>query len=156
MISTQLLMYPRNHIYLPHLNVLLYFTPDNHNGELVRRHLLLQTILENHQIPSIPNNLLNHTSHLLPQPPLNPSLISSSRSPTLAFTTVSIIILFPLPRFFVRGVQVVAAEAVGIEGFMVSSSNWSSGSSSGVPGVWLLFSNFDLKKKTETQKQDWK
>ena len=69
MVETQLLMYLRNHLYLPHLKLLLYLTPDNHNSELVQRHILLQAILETHLISPLPKNLLNHTSHLLPQPP---------------------------------------------------------------------------------------
>ena len=69
MLETELLSNLRKHLYLPHLNLLLYFTPDNHNGELVRRHLLLQPILEPHQITPLSNELLQHTSHLLPQPP---------------------------------------------------------------------------------------
>ena len=45
MVSTQLLTYFRNHLYLPHLDLLLYFTPDNHNSELVLWHLLQQPTL---------------------------------------------------------------------------------------------------------------
>ena len=67
MLATQLLTYLRNNIYLSHLNLLLYFTPDNHNGELVLQNLLLRPILEPRLIPPLPNNLLHHTSHLLTQ-----------------------------------------------------------------------------------------
>ena len=35
MLATQLLTYLRNHLYLPHLNLLLYFTPNEHNSEMV-------------------------------------------------------------------------------------------------------------------------
>ena len=47
-------------------------TPDNHNGELVRQNLLLQPILEPYVIPPLPNNLLRHTSHILPKPHQKP------------------------------------------------------------------------------------
>ena len=42
MVATQLLMYLINHIYLLHLDILIYFTTDNHNGDLFLRHILLQ------------------------------------------------------------------------------------------------------------------
>ena len=69
MLATQLLVYLRNHLYLPQLDLLLYFAPGNQNSELFQRHLLLEPIMEPHQISYILNNLLHHTSHLLPQPP---------------------------------------------------------------------------------------
>ena len=69
MVATQIITYLRNNIYLPHLDTLLYFTPDYHNDKLVQRNLFLQPILKPHQIPPIPNNILHHTSYLLPQPP---------------------------------------------------------------------------------------
>ena len=71
MVATQLITYLRNHLYLPHLDLLLYFNPDNHNSELFLKYILLQPILEPHQIHPLQNNLLNHTSHLLPQLPRN-------------------------------------------------------------------------------------
>ena len=67
MVATQLIAYLRNNPYLPHLDLLLYFTPDDLNGDLVRRNLLLQPIMEPQQIPPLTNNLLHHTSHLLTQ-----------------------------------------------------------------------------------------
>ena len=56
--ETHLLKYLRKHIYLPHLNLLLYFNPDDQNGDLILLNLLLRTILEPHQIPPLSNNLL--------------------------------------------------------------------------------------------------
>ena len=72
MVPAQLLTYLRNHIYFPHLDLLLYFTSDNHNGELVRLHLLIQTILEPHQISPLPQNPLHRTNNLFPQLPQKP------------------------------------------------------------------------------------
>ena len=84
----------------------------------------------------------------------NPSLISSSRSPTLAFTTAPTNILFPLPRFFVYGGQMVATYSVGIEGFMVSSVGRRF--LVGRFGHLVPYFRFLAFKNTETQKQDWK
>ena len=66
----QLITYLRNHIYLPHLDLLLYFTPDKQNDELVGIYLLLPPILEPQQIPPLPKHLLHNNIHLLPQPHL--------------------------------------------------------------------------------------
>ena len=69
MLATQLITYLINHLYLPHLDLLLYFTPEGYNGDLVWVNLLIQPILEPHWIPPFTNNVLYHTSHLLLQPP---------------------------------------------------------------------------------------
>ena len=68
MVSTQLLTYLWNNLYLPQLNILLYFTLDNHNSELTQKYIFLRPILKPQKIPPIPNNLLHYTRHLLPQP----------------------------------------------------------------------------------------
>ena len=126
MVATQLLAYIRNYLYLLHLNLFLYVTPDYHNGEMVRwfndfffspppswnltEYLIFPTT--SYTTPVI------YFLNLLK----NPSLISYSISPNLAFTNVPTIILFPIPRFLTWGwLQVVAAAVVCIEGFMVSS-----------------------------------
>ena len=76
------------------------------------------------------------------------------RSHTLDFTTVPTIILFPIPRFFVWGGEVVEA-SVGIEGIMASSvCHWVLCWAFRASG--FLFSNIGLNTHIETQKQYWK
>ena len=156
MAATQIITYLRNHLYLPHLDLLLYFTPDKHNGVMVLLHLLIQPILEFNQITSPPNNLLHHTIHLLPQPPrkLLPNLLLHITYPGLHNRPHHYHVLLPA-LLRMGGGGLVLAAVVGIEGFMVCSVSCRVlRRSLRVSGS--LFSIFGLKQNTETQKQDWK
>ena len=127
MVETQPITYLRNHLYLPHLDPLLYFTPDKHNYDLVRQHLTPPPPnLESHQIPPLPNHLLHQTSHLLPQPPQKtlPDLLLQLTHLGLHNHPHHYLVPPPaIPRLGGGGVVVVvvASVAFGIEGFMASS-----------------------------------
>ena len=121
MLATKILTYLRNHLYLHHLYLLLYFTPENHNGELVWRRLLLPPSWNLTKYLLFPTTLCNTQVIYFLNLIENTSLISSSSSPNLDFTTVPTIILFPLSQFLIWEGRVVTEAEVGIEGFMVSS-----------------------------------
>ena len=103
MVSTQLLTYLRNHLYPPHLNLLLYFGPDNHNGELIRKKSFSNPSSNLTKYLFFPTTSCTTTVIYFLGLLKKPSLISYSRSTTLAFTTVPTIILFPLTHLFIWG-----------------------------------------------------